>query len=405
MNTPATSAEPTLAKTTGLIFGTMLSSTMLIPAVRGYVALRHGGNESLMHAFMSVNMLGAIIGAPLLSALADRTGHRRAIAVGLLYLDGLLLLLCALPIPSWLVLPARALQGAANVGGLSLLLSAVRGAGPGHGRAMGMAGAAIIVAVACGSPLGTLMLSWSPLLPLWAGGALQLVVATVAVGLPLSGAAVERASPIALWRKVPLLRLPTLWIAAERFTVGCFVVSFALYAHRVLALSDAQTGVLYSWFLLPFAVATYPMGRLAERVDRATLVVFGTLTYGLAFLLIGLVGPDSLWWVLGMAGLASAAIYAPSMCLAASLAPEGRRATAMGLINAGGSLGMLLGTALAGIAGAALRHHGVGPETSYPLIFGAAGVLQWIVLLGSTRGLHRIAALDEAEKPRGLQAH
>ena len=28
-----------------------------------------------MHAFMSVNMLGAVIGAPLLSIIADRTGQ------------------------------------------------------------------------------------------------------------------------------------------------------------------------------------------------------------------------------------------------------------------------------------------------------------------------------------------
>ena len=164
-----------------LVFGTMLSSTLLIPAVRSYVALRHGGQDSVMHAFMSVNMLGAIIGAPLLSAFADRTGRRRSLAVTLLYLDGLLLWACAAPLPSEVVLGLRGLQGAANVAGLSLLLSAVRGSGPGHGKAMGMAGAAIIVAVACGSPIGTLVLSWSSLASLLVGGALQVVVEGVSI--------------------------------------------------------------------------------------------------------------------------------------------------------------------------------------------------------------------------------
>jgi AAHS family 3-hydroxyphenylpropionic acid transporter len=386
----------------GLVFGTMLSSTLLIPAVRSYVALRHGGQDSVMHAFMSVNMLGAIIGAPLLSAFADRTGRRRLLAVTLLYVDGLLLLACASPLPSALVLGIRALQGAANVAGLSLLLSAVRGSGPGHGKAMGMAGAAIIVAVACGSPLGTLLLSWSPLAPLWVGGALQLVVATLALSVPMPTGSGASGNPFRLWQREPLLRLPTLWITAERFTVGCFVVSFALYAHRVLALSDAQTGLLYSWFLLPFALATYPMGRLAERLDRAFLVSAGTMTYGVMFLLLGVVGKEALPLVLALAGLASAAIYAPSMCFAASLAPEGSRATAMALVNAGGSLGMLLGTALAGIGSSLLLRLGHGPAEVYPLVFAAAGFVQLVVLLGSSRGLRRLSNMDEAERAQVL---
>ena len=31
-----------------------------------------------------------------------------------------------------------------------------------------------------------------------------------------------------------------------RFAVGCFVVTYALHAHHVLGLSDAQTRVLYT---------------------------------------------------------------------------------------------------------------------------------------------------------------
>lgn len=389
-------------KITALVFGTMLSSTLLIPAVRSYVALRHSGQDSVMHAFMSVNMLGAIIGAPLLSAFADRSGKRRSLAVTLLYLDGLLLWACAAPLPSALVLGLRGLQGAANVAGLSLLLSAVRGGGPGHGKAMGMAGAAIIVAVACGSPLGTLLLTWSPLAPLWVGGALQVVVATFALSVQMPTGTGASGNPLRLWQREPLLRLPTLWITAERFTVGCFVVSFALYAHRVLALSDAQTGLLYSWFLLPFALATYPMGRMAERVDRAFLVSAGTMTYGVMFLLLGVVGKEVLPLVLALAGLASAAIYAPSMCFAASLAPEGSRATAMALVNAGGSLGMLLGTALAGIGSSLLLRLGYVPAEVYPMVFAGAGLAQLAVLIGSSRGLRRLSHLDEAQRAEAL---
>ena len=395
----------------------VLSSTMLIPAVRPFMAGYHHAPESAVHAFMTVNMLGAIVGAPLLAWWADRLGDRNRLLVVLAVVDGALLLACTAPLSVGVILVLRAAQGAANVGGLSILMGGVRGGDPKtHGRTMGLIGAAIMAAVALGAPVGTLLLSAGRVAPVLVGGLLQLGVAGYLLRLrgprtartaPPVGQRPTRerlAHPLRLLRETPLLRLPTSWVTAERFTVGTFVVSFALYGHRALDLSDTEVGVLFSWFMLPFALATYPLSRLAERVPRAALVAGGTGLYGLSFIWLGLAPTGWLWLVMLTAGLSSAAIYAPSLCYAATLAPASARSMSMALLNAGGSLGMMLGTATAGVASALLTRAGWAPEEIYPAIFAGAGLLELMVLGLSAPGLMRLARRDSAEVLAGVAA-
>ena len=152
-------SERTGALTNLLTFGSVLSGTVLIPAGRPFFAAVFPGHESSLHAFMSINMLGAIIGAPGLAWLADRTGARKTLMVSLALLDALLLAVMASGPGLATLLGLRLVQGAANVGALSLLLGGIRPtAGRGHGRAFGAAAAAMIAAVAFGGPVGTLLL-------------------------------------------------------------------------------------------------------------------------------------------------------------------------------------------------------------------------------------------------------
>ena len=64
-----------------LAFLTMLSSTLLIPTVRPFFAAVHPENVEALFWFMSVNMLGAIVGAPLLAWVADATGKRAVVLI------------------------------------------------------------------------------------------------------------------------------------------------------------------------------------------------------------------------------------------------------------------------------------------------------------------------------------
>ena len=53
----------------------LLPVTLPVTVLRGLVQERFGVSEFLTSLFMSINMLGAVIAAPLAGALADRVGR------------------------------------------------------------------------------------------------------------------------------------------------------------------------------------------------------------------------------------------------------------------------------------------------------------------------------------------
>ena len=73
------------------IFLTMLPVTMLVPVLKQVVADRFGVSTFWTHSFMSINMVGAIVAAPLGGILADRLGRRKWILAAALLCDGILL--------------------------------------------------------------------------------------------------------------------------------------------------------------------------------------------------------------------------------------------------------------------------------------------------------------------------
>src|SRR5689334_9882525 len=60
------------------VFLQMLPATLLAPAIRPLFAEFHGGAEGPMHAFMSLNMLGAILTTPLVARLVSSANANRS---------------------------------------------------------------------------------------------------------------------------------------------------------------------------------------------------------------------------------------------------------------------------------------------------------------------------------------
>jgi len=351
--------------------GTVLSSTLLIPAVRPFMGDHHGAPEAAFHAFMTVNLVGGAIGAPLVARWSERLRSPGRLLTTLCLLDGLLLLACMAPLPVGAILTLRTVQGAANLGGLSLIMGAATRGTTGTGRALGGVGAAVMVGVAAGSPLGTLALGLGPWGPVMVGGAIQLAVAAGTIFLP-------RWEPKRrTTERLRASRLPALWVGVERFGVGALVVSFAIYAREVHGLSDIDVGIAFAWFMVPFVAAVYPATRVASGPWRLRASLLGLSTYGLALGSIGVVPPG--WIPVSMAccGMASAFVYGASLRGCADGVDPTRRARAMAALNAAGGVGMLLGTAGAGIVSTFWRRAGGDAAVVFPAIFAGAGLLQW----------------------------
>ena len=63
-------------------------------------------------------------------------------------------------------------------------------------------------------------------------------------------------------RGQPRLILPMLFHFVDRFTVGFFTTTFSLYVSRIHGFEPAETGLAIAAFMLPFALLSYPFGRL-----------------------------------------------------------------------------------------------------------------------------------------------
>lgn len=140
-----------------VIYLLMLPVTGMVPVLSALTAERYPETGDLArHAFMSMNMIGALLAAPCAGWLSDRLGRRRAIIIGALVLNALTLLLIAGPWPYPIMLTVRFIEGCAHMSALSLLMTL----GAEHARRNGLApvmggiGAAISLGVASGAPLG-----------------------------------------------------------------------------------------------------------------------------------------------------------------------------------------------------------------------------------------------------------
>ncbi len=366
------------------IFLQMLPATLLVPSIRPLFANYYGGDAGAMHAFMGLNMLGAAIIVPAIGARVDRAVKPARILAALAILDGLLLTALSLPLPVAFTLVLRFFEGAAHVGAATVLVGNLsRSANEASVRkTMGLAAAAIIFAIVLGSALGGMLVSLDVRLPLWVGAALSFGVAAWAPRylVPARRMVARRRFGLAVLREYPSLVAPVSVAFVARFTIGCLVVTFALFAHRVHGLSDAAIGGLFALMTFPFAIATYPAARLGALVPSSVLLGGGVIGYGAALAAIGYVSTPVLPVLLVIAGLSSALIFSSVLYYATHEVPRQERGQAMALVNASGCLGMLLGPTVAGIATGVATKMGE-PVAGYRIVFliATGSLVVWLV--------------------------
>jgi len=180
-----------------------------------------------------------------------------------------------------------------------------------------------------------------------------LCVALLVFGVqePERPAGTPRTNPI---RRENLRRLaPAYW-----WVVGIGAVfTLARFSEAFLVLRAQQGGLPLAWVPLVlivmnliYALGAYPLGKLADRVDHRTLLVWG---------LVLLIGADALlawsdrglfvWGGVVLWGLHMAMTQGLLATMVADTAPADLRGTAFGMFNLVSGLSMLLASALAGL--------------------------------------------------------
>ena len=194
----------------------LLPVTLPVPVLRELVAERFGVSELLTSLFMSINMVGAVLAAPLAGALADRFGQRpRLIAARARARRALLPRPDARRSRSRCSSRSASSRAAAHIFALSLLLGLASGARPEaqRGLAMGATGSGLLLGVAIGAPLGGRLGRRDPLVPLYVGAAVVALAAVLALLLLRETAGRERERPglgeiARLVRASPIVAIP-----------------------------------------------------------------------------------------------------------------------------------------------------------------------------------------------------
>ncbi|ELP69833.1 transporter, major facilitator family protein, partial [Streptomyces turgidiscabies Car8] len=153
------------------------------------------------------------------------------------------------------------------------------------------------------------------------------------------------------------------------------------YLQSVLGKSSLEAAL---WALLPTVLvgAAVPLSAamIQRGVERAHVVAGGFTTAACGYGLLALVGTDSMWLVLGGAGVLAAGIVtvmSQMMDLGLSTAPVDKAGAASSLLETGAEFGGALGMAVLGSIGTAVYRHDIpasAPAAAHETLGGALAV-------------------------------
>lgn len=164
-----------------------------------------------------------------------------------------------------------------------------------------------------------------------------------------SADAAEPPARIAPWQVWLVLVLFLAWILGnlDRNIMALLVPSLK----ASFGITDVQVSLLQGLaFSLFFLLAGYPIGRLADRLNRRNIIAFGVAGWSLMTVLSGFA--SSYGWLFAtrmFVGIGEACLLPASVSIVADCFPQRLHGRIMGLLLAGGSLGIAASTGLGGV--------------------------------------------------------
>ncbi|MBX9929245.1 MAG: MFS transporter [Gemmatimonadaceae bacterium] len=376
-----------LALIAAATFLTLAPLTLLVPGLQELVRDAHGGTRSDAHAFMAINMATGILAVPLAMKMLRRFPDPRPWIVGGLLLDAVSFLGMAHAGSLGALMTWRAIDGMAHLPAVTMLmLAANRIGGARRGGPLGVVAAALMFGVGVGAPVGGILIDrGGPALVYQVGAALLGIAALLGALLPRSVATSNVPSRGYAWvRERAAGGMPVLFGFLDRFTIGVFTSTFTLFLAELHQVGATERGRIMALFLAPFAILSWPAGRLADRIGWRWPLVIGNLAFGALFASYGLVSMSLLPLVMVASGVASALVFSPALVLVSECARRGAGEGIFGAFQVAGSIGFLLGPVAGGVLVRFLSSgDGVRWETIFALVgatLAAVGLLSYRVL-------------------------
>jgi MFS family permease len=173
----------------------------------------------------------------------------------------------------------------------------------------------------------------------------------------------------------------TMYLVAfvQMFGIGLLVPIAAIFAKRVVGLSEHAIGALFLTVTLTVALATIPAGHVADRTGKPRLVGGGMVLGAIGMWTIAF--SRGVWELIGAGVLlgGSYALTAPAwLALVSELAPAGRLGLAVGASETVQGVGLVLGPLIGGLLWDALGPRAPFIASAAVLTVGAAIALRAI---------------------------
>lgn len=394
-----------------LILLSAMPDAAVIPVLRELLIGREGVSVGLAHAFMTINLLGALVAIRFLPRLIKKLGAPKLIIYAAIA-DAIFLGLISAPIGLPAMLTLRCFEGAADLFVYAVLFNAMGRAGPvkSRGQRMGIAGTCLMLGVASGLGLGGVVGSVDPRAALWLGAGACLVVALLAFmkrstldttessPKPAPHDASHPTQPKPLWPALVMM-------FSDRALSGVLVTTVPLYLTSLPGIGPRQAGGYLGSCMLAMALGAWPAGWLIDRVGvlglrRAATIVFGVSFAGLTFAASS--GPIALILLLMATGFAGAALLTTSLQL---VMMSNTGAAGMGAYHSAGNVGAFIGPVTVG-ASLMVLSQGEISSSVYAVTFAVLSIVYIIIASSATlavrsrqAGLVQPSPLDRVPGP------
>ncbi len=301
--------------------------------------------------------------------VADRVGRRPVVVGGLLLASAAPLVMTVLRVP-WLFVPLRLVDGTGSAALWPATAAAIvdrtasrrRAAGMGTLNMFFLSGLALgpsvglVVSGAFGSDRAGFYLASGLLLAAAALAARVLGDERAPAGR--GGSVSTDARDAGAFRSLrdavrasPQLGAMLAVAFVQMIGVGLLAPILVIYAHEVVHLSDQAIGIVFLVVVLGIAAASIPSGRVADRIGRARMVVWGMGMASAGMWLVPGAGRGHPI-VLGVAAVLLGASYALSspawLALMSEAAPPGRTGMVMGASETAQGAGLIVGPTFGG---------------------------------------------------------
>lgn len=336
----------------------------------------------------SVKLVGMVVAAFALTetflktawgSVADRLGRRPMIIAGLV-VGSLAPMLMSVLRQAWLFVPLRLIDGAGSSALWPAASAIIADTTPAHRRAtaMGALNMFFLAGLAFGPTLALYVVGFSGS---YAAGfylaALLLLGAAVVAAFTLRGlghthlrssaedvVGYHGTAPNPEIEEVveeavhyPLLGVMLVVAFVQMFGAGLLAPILVIYAKRIVGLSEQMIGTLFLVLVLSVALASMPLGRLADRWGKLRAVTWGMMLGSLGLWVLPL---SPRLEILALSAVLLGFSYALSSpawyALISELAPPGRTGLAMGASQTAQGLGLVLGPLLGGLMWDTLGH-------------------------------------------------